>query len=119
MNKPAVILFFKSHVDTYTRKDGSVVHAHEDGRKPSTRRDPSGNFQHKETKKNFHWWDTNDEWAKKNGLPHEIGVGHDKESVRYGHVKGTVAHVAVDEDEHGKPVMEKWQIRSNWRKPGY
>jgi hypothetical protein len=29
-NIPA--LFFKSHIDTYTRKDGSVVQAHEDGR---------------------------------------------------------------------------------------
>ena len=30
MNKLA--LFFKSHVDTYTRKDGTVVQAHEDKR---------------------------------------------------------------------------------------
>lgn len=28
----SVILFFKSHVDTYTRKDGSVVRAHDDKR---------------------------------------------------------------------------------------
>lgn len=26
------VLFFKSHVDTYTRKDGTVVQAHEDKR---------------------------------------------------------------------------------------
>jgi len=30
-------------------------------------------------------------------------------------VKGTVAHVAVDEDEHGNAVTEKWPIRDMWR----
>jgi len=32
MKNAPVVLFFKSHVDTYTRKDGSVVHAHDDKR---------------------------------------------------------------------------------------
>ena len=27
-----LVLFFKSHIDAYTRKDGSVVHAHDDKR---------------------------------------------------------------------------------------
>lgn len=33
MTKPAIALFFKSHIDTYSRKDGSVVVAHDDKRK--------------------------------------------------------------------------------------
>lgn len=37
MNKPAVILFFKSHVDTYTRKDGTVVQAHDDKRQAAAK----------------------------------------------------------------------------------
>lgn len=32
MKNAPVILLFKSHVDTYTRKDGTVVQAHEDKR---------------------------------------------------------------------------------------
>jgi hypothetical protein len=42
-------------------------------------------------------------------LPHIIYVGHGQQ--RYGHVKKTVAYVAVDEDEHGQPVMERWLLR--------
>ena len=30
---------------------------------------------------------------------------------RYGRVLKTVAHVCVDEDEYGKPVVEKWRIK--------
>ena len=33
----AVVLLFKSHVDTYTRKDGTVVHAHEDKRQAAAK----------------------------------------------------------------------------------
>lgn len=32
MKTSPLILFFKSHIDTFTRKDGTVVNAHEDGR---------------------------------------------------------------------------------------
>ena len=30
---------------------------------------------------------------------------------RYGTVYKTVAHVCVDEDEYGNPVIEKWKIK--------
>ena len=33
--KNLLALFFKAHVDTYTRKDGSVVEAHDDKRAPA------------------------------------------------------------------------------------
>ena len=109
------ILFLKTHVETYTRNDGSIVAAHEYVRPPSSRTEPLGAFKHKETKSTFHWWDTQDKWAKEHGFPHEIEVGPNKEHVRFAHVKGTVAHVAVDEDEHGNAVTEKWPIRDMWR----
>jgi hypothetical protein len=32
---------------------------------------------------------------------------------RYAIVKKTVAYIAVDEDEFGLPVLEKWQLKSN------
>ena len=32
-------------------------------------------------------------------------------SVRYATVLKTVAHVCVDEDDYGNPVIEKWQIK--------
>ena len=32
MKTSSLILFFKSHIDTFTRKDGSVVSAHDDKR---------------------------------------------------------------------------------------
>lgn len=39
-----IALFFKSHVDTFTRKDGSVVAAHDDKR-PEAKPHPSGKHQ--------------------------------------------------------------------------
>ena len=62
-----------------------------------------------------HWFDyrlTADPWALSHGLQHEIAVGQLGE-IRFGNVLKTVAHVAVDEDENGHPVIEKWQIKNN------
>lgn len=36
MSTNAIPLFFKAHVDTYTRKDGSVVPAHDDKRQAAS-----------------------------------------------------------------------------------
>jgi hypothetical protein len=111
----------EGHFVTAKGKKALAEAAETDAKKrpASTRTEPSGNFVHKETKRNFHWWDTKDEWAKKHGFPHEISVGHEKHETRFAHVKGTVAHVVVDEGADGKPVTEKWPIRDNWRKPGH
>lgn len=32
---PIILLFAKSHIDTYTRQDGTVVRAHDDKRQPA------------------------------------------------------------------------------------
>lgn len=69
-----------------------------------------GEFQEKEHGKWFTYKKTNDEWAKKHNLPHEIDVLDGK---RYAHVKGTVAHVATDENEDGTPKLKKWNLKKH------
>jgi hypothetical protein len=45
--------------------------------------------------------------------PFEIFVGPHAET-RFGNVLKTVAHVVVDEDANGEPVVEKWDIKTIW-----
>ena len=45
-------------------------------------------------------------------LPHRVWVGYKTGQVRYAKVLKTVAYIAVDEDEYGEPVLEKWAIRN-------
>ena len=53
-------------------------------------------------------------------FPHRIWVAHESRIIpgleqgwRYGLVKKTVAYLVVDEDEYGKPVVEKWLIKNH------
>ena len=50
-------------------------------------------------------------------LPHKGGVASGQiggdSGYRYAIVKKTVAYIAVDEDDNGKPIFEKWNIKSN------
>ena len=50
----------------------------------------------------------------RNGFLHEIAVCDG--SVRFAIVKKTVAIVAIDEDDYGRPVVEKWKIKHIWKK---
>jgi len=55
------------------------------------------------------------EFAKE--FPHIVwvgsyGIGGDQ-GYRYAIVKKTVAYIAVDEDEFGNSVMEKWYLKRN------
>jgi hypothetical protein len=43
--------------------------------------------------------------------PHRVWVSN--EEWRYAKVLKTVAYIAVDEDEYGKPVTEKWDIKKH------
>ena len=43
---------------------------------------------------------------------HCVFVGPDAET-RFANVKKTVIEIAVDEDEHGNAVTEKWQIKQH------
>lgn len=47
-------------------------------------------------------------------FPHKVWVGDVVgQGYRYGIVKKTVAYVAVDEDEFGLPVLEKWDLKQS------
>ena len=53
-------------------------------------------------------------WTHAFDLPHLVEVGdHIGWPYRYAKVLKTVAYVVVDEDEHGRPVVEKWDIRKH------
>lgn len=60
-----------------------------------------------------HNQDLSEVWAYE--FPHKIWVTTPIDGIdcgyRYGTVKKTVAYLAVDEDEFGRPVMEKWYIK--------
>ena len=47
-------------------------------------------------------------------FPHLVEVGdHVGWPYRYAKVLKTVAYIVVDEDEHGRPVAKKWDIRKH------
>lgn len=75
-----------------------------------------GEFVEKQHKRLFQYAKadpTHDAFGLSNNLPHVVFVGPTGEDKRYAHVKNTVAHVAVDEDEHGKPIIQKWDIKNH------
>jgi len=47
-----------------------------------------------------------------NDYPHEIAMSDG--SFRFANVLKTVAYVVIDEDEYGNPVIEKWNIKTDW-----
>lgn len=53
-------------------------------------------------------------WGMENGFYHEIAICDG--SIRFANVAKTVAYVAVNEDEDGKPVVEKWAIKHIWKR---
>jgi hypothetical protein len=67
----------------------------------------AGEFFLPETRKWFTFRPTEDAWAAKHELIHAIDV---LDGVRFGVVRKTVAYIAVDEDEYGNPVLERWFI---------
>jgi hypothetical protein len=67
----------------------------------------SGEFFLKETGKYFTFRLTDNPWALKHGLQHEIDV---LDGVRFGIVKKTAAYVAIDEYPDGSPVGQSWII---------
>jgi hypothetical protein len=67
----------------------------------------SGEFYLPETKKYFGFRPTDNSWATKHELIHEIDV---LDGVRFGIVRKTIAYIAVDEDKYGNPVLQSWNI---------
>ena len=76
---------------------------------------PIGNFIEKDHGNNFEYSLNDDPFSWCEDFPHKIWVGGlvNDQGYRYGIVKKTVAYVAVDEDEFGLPVVEKWDLKKN------
>jgi hypothetical protein len=73
-----------------------------------------GGFTEASKKKRFEYRKSTDKWGISHGLPHEVCVKETSPSEwRAANVKGTVCYIATDEDEGGKPVLEKWAIRNH------
>lgn len=77
----------------------------------------AGNFRHKDTNKTF-WYKPIGEkegWLKERGATHEIELHSDihGSGKRGAIIKQSVAHVIVDEDEHGNAVWEKWPLKQH------
>jgi hypothetical protein len=70
-----------------------------------------GEFQECDFGNYFTYRKTTNNWAIEQGFMHEIDVGDG--GVRFARVLKTVAYVCVDEDEYGKAVFEKWNIKNH------
>lgn len=60
------------------------------------------------------------DWALSHGMTHEVflkPVFNDHRDSRFAIIKATVAQVAMDEAEGGKPVYEKWAIAGHKKYP--
>lgn len=76
--------------------------------------DPIGCFVEKDTGNHFEYSLNDDPMSFCEDFPHKIWVGDQIGSpYRYGIVKKTVAFIAVDEDEFGLPVLERWSLKKN------
>lgn len=69
-----------------------------------------GSFVEKDVR-GFHEYSPNtDDMTGAWDFPHVL---HTFDGVRYARILKTVAYIAVDEDEYGLPVVEKWDITSH------
>ncbi len=70
----------------------------------------TGEFVEKDHGHTFTYRKTTDPWAIRHGFQHEVDVGYD---TRFAKVVATRCYMVIDEDEYGKPVVEKWQIKNH------
>lgn len=76
--------------------------------------DPIGVFVEKDTGNYFEFSINEDHMAadENGGFTHKVWVGDTIGSpYRYAVVMKTVAYIAVDEDDEGLPVVEKWYLK--------
>ncbi len=77
-----------------------------------------GCFREKDTD-NFFEYDKHDDFIEDWILPdfcHRVWVNSrpvNDSGWRYALVKKTVAYIVIDEDEYGKPVIQKWHIKNH------
>ena len=72
-----------------------------------------GHFIEKSKGNRFEYRKSQNDWGKKHGYPHEVWVSSSK--TRSANVKGTVCYIVTDEDGEGKPVVDKWMIKSHFK----
>ena len=72
-----------------------------------------GAFTEKSKGHRFEYRNSQNDWGKKHGYPHEVWVSSGK--TRSANVKGTVCYIVTDEDGEGKPVVDKWMIKSHFK----
>lgn len=76
---------------------------------------PIGSFIEKEVGNTFEFSKNNEPMNVMEDFPHKVWVASGQiagdSGFRYANVKKTVAYIAVDEDEFGLPVIEKWFIK--------
>lgn len=74
-----------------------------------------GMFTEKEVGNYFEYSHNND--GVMEDYPHLVWVTNPIEGIdqgyRYARVLKTVAYIVVDEDDYGRPVVEKWYIKDN------
>jgi|TARA_R100000995_G_C3443462_1_gene104488 hypothetical protein len=74
-----------------------------------------GCFREEEFEKVFEYNFHNED--KFSEFPHRVFVNSNPAygdgTWRYALVKKTVAYIVIDEDEYGKPVIQKWQIKNH------
>lgn len=76
---------------------------------------PVGRFVEREVGNYFEYSLNDDDFDFCKEFAHKVWVGGlvNDQGYRYANVKKTVAYVCVDEDEYGRPVVEKWQLKNN------
>lgn len=73
-----------------------------------------GRIDWKDENGKSHWVEyckTTDFWAVENGFEFEIFF-ETTQTKRFANIKKTVAYVCVDEDENGKPILDKWLCKN-------
>ena len=76
-------------------------------------KDQVGSFVEKSAGNVFEY-SLNDEDFNQPDFPHKIWVGdHIGNPFRYAKVMKTRAYIVTDEDDYGKPVVEKWYIKNH------
>ena len=74
-----------------------------------------GSFVEKDKGHLFEYSSNKGGFGALDGWPHRVWVTNPIENIdsgfRYANVKKTVAYIAVDEDEFGLPVIEKWYLK--------
>ena len=78
-------------------------------------KNPIGSFVEREFGQSFEYSDNELDVFDTELFPHVIWVGGavNDQGFRFANVKKTVAYVVADEDENGKPVVVRWDIKKH------